>query len=1036
MDDRRGPETAPAADEWQRHAGFLRRLAFGLVGDLGVAEDVLQEAWLASRKAENRHRGRLWLTGVVKNLAASVRRGEARRHSRERRAARPEAMPSTLETTERFEVLQRVVDTVKSLDEPYRSVLLLRFLDELSFEQIARRQGVSHETVRTQVRRGLGLLRRRLDATGTQDHEWLAALLPGLDLARLGIGTAVGTGWTPLLWKGALMGTKTKLTVAFGTLALATWVTWRGLDEGPTAAPVEAERAAEVAVAEVARGESLDSSAPAVASSADTERRVLASEITEWVVQGTLLEGGQGVRGVPVVVRLWTKAVDAFDTEEAPDRELTIDTKDDGGFSCSFEPAEGLAVVSAKPAPDFEGADRYDLRGVQQTVAPGQGPAPMELRLIPYDAGIVGTVRDPAGNPIAGALVRVSDRRATTAVDGSYRFPIVARGRTYVNARAEGYAQARLILEEISAGEDQVADFELREEFRVEGVVRDRFGHPVQGAIVTSFYSHENDAYTDESGRYALHHLDPGRPKHTVFAKKEGWVLTQAAVATEAGGVAQQDFEMDRGVRVAGRIIDGNDEPVEGASLYIGFSPHAFNRLDAVSDADGRFVFPSVQRGPETLVVQRKGFMPLRRVLSIPEDRDRLDGVNLVLSQGHFAGGIVTDVNRDPVEGVWVSVRYRGERLETSGETDEEGRFRLDDLPADQLELSFYAPGRPLQRVKQRLERVDVDDLEIYMPRAGGIAGRVVDDATGEPLDEFRIRFVEPALLPGERRLLGYGASWVREGWRFQDAEGRWDTRGEPELVPGGVVGIEARAEGYAPAVVRRAVVNVDPDVSPILLRMTRGAVVEGVVILADGGEPVADALVKLYREGEAITLQSDDTHGRVLVRTGPRGLFRFEHVAPGAVRLFVSKEGRPSRVHGPFEVHPNLGATCSVELDHGAEVTGTLYGSKAEPRAGTKLVFRCVERDDPGPSSTWTTKTGEDGTFRLEGLPAGRYHVGPVTENEALSVIEYRREFRLEEGGSLELELAPSGSARRDSAHLVRRGPADTAAGAAGPRR
>ena len=34
--------------------------------------------------------------------------------------------------------------------------------------------------------------------------------------------------------------------------------------------------------------------------------------------------------------------------------------------------------------------------------------------------------------------------------------------------------------------------------------------------------------------------------------------------------------------------------------LYIGFSPHAFDRVDAESGPDGRFTFPAVARGKQT----------------------------------------------------------------------------------------------------------------------------------------------------------------------------------------------------------------------------------------------------------------------------------------------------------------------------------------------------------------------------------------------------------------------------------------------------
>lgn len=110
----------------------LRRLARGLVHDRHGAEDLVQEAWLAClrRRGEVREEGS-WLSGAVRRLARGARREGGRRAERERRAARPETVADTAEVSARLEILRRLFDALEALDEPYRTAITLRFLEDL-----------------------------------------------------------------------------------------------------------------------------------------------------------------------------------------------------------------------------------------------------------------------------------------------------------------------------------------------------------------------------------------------------------------------------------------------------------------------------------------------------------------------------------------------------------------------------------------------------------------------------------------------------------------------------------------------------------------------------------------------------------------------------------------------------------------------------------------------------------------------------------------------------------------------------------------
>ena len=177
------------------HGRWVRGLAQALVHDVHDREDAVQDTWVAALEGRMHHQAapRPWLARVLGNFARLQRRRERVVRAREERAARPdidETDPARL--LARAELLQRVGSAVLELEEPYRSTLLLRFLEELSTDEVARRLGVPGSTVRNRIRRGLAKLRERFDAEhGGDRRAWSVLLLPvelcgGTHCQRLG----------------------------------------------------------------------------------------------------------------------------------------------------------------------------------------------------------------------------------------------------------------------------------------------------------------------------------------------------------------------------------------------------------------------------------------------------------------------------------------------------------------------------------------------------------------------------------------------------------------------------------------------------------------------------------------------------------------------------------------------------------------------------------------------------------------------------------------------------------------------------------
>ncbi len=205
------------------HQDFVRSLARSLLFDENQVDDVVQQAWVVALRKGPGHPGALrsWLAAVTRNLSRNHRRGEGRRQKHEKRVPPRELAPSASEIVQREEIRGQVVEAVLALAEPYRSTLVLRYLEELSPKEIAARTGDPASTVRVRIKRGLAQLRQRLDEDMGGDRQaWMLALVP---FAAAGSGAALALGVTGFgslgKWAGA---------AALVLAMLGGWWIWEG----------------------------------------------------------------------------------------------------------------------------------------------------------------------------------------------------------------------------------------------------------------------------------------------------------------------------------------------------------------------------------------------------------------------------------------------------------------------------------------------------------------------------------------------------------------------------------------------------------------------------------------------------------------------------------------------------------------------------------------------------------------------------------------------------------------------------------------
>ena len=174
-----GTATAEAFEDLVReHQRRIYRILLLLVRDVDAAETLTQECFLRAYMKRHDFRGEAsvgtWLVRIALNLARDHARSRRlafwRLLTRDTRRNDPVAIAATLAdpepTPERAliarERLAAVWTTVNRLPHRQRTCFLLRFVEEMSLEQIARAMAVEIGTAKSHLARAVGAVRRHL----------------------------------------------------------------------------------------------------------------------------------------------------------------------------------------------------------------------------------------------------------------------------------------------------------------------------------------------------------------------------------------------------------------------------------------------------------------------------------------------------------------------------------------------------------------------------------------------------------------------------------------------------------------------------------------------------------------------------------------------------------------------------------------------------------------------------------------------------------------------------------------------------------
>jgi RNA polymerase sigma-70 factor (ECF subfamily) len=152
---------------YQQYKNLVFKNAYLITGSREDSQDILQEVFVSvwrSRQTFNPDKGNLttWLHRITINKCLEKQRKKKLTFASLEKVDLPQTQSSDEVLVNRQEY-ERLIEAMNSLNTKHRVVLVLRYFNDMSYEEIAQTVGVPLGTVKSRINQALKLLRGQFD---------------------------------------------------------------------------------------------------------------------------------------------------------------------------------------------------------------------------------------------------------------------------------------------------------------------------------------------------------------------------------------------------------------------------------------------------------------------------------------------------------------------------------------------------------------------------------------------------------------------------------------------------------------------------------------------------------------------------------------------------------------------------------------------------------------------------------------------------------------------------------------------------------
>lgn len=608
---------------------------------------------------------------------------------------------------------------------------------------------------------------------------------------------------------------------------------------------------------------------------------------------------------------------------------------------------------------------------------------------------LAGRVKDDQGKPLAHVEIRISqgdmENRLSKTVrskeDGTFRVDGLMEGKVRLDAfssvgRRKGASQRY----EVDTRNNEI----IIERFgRIKGRVKDPSGKPVEkftaragragrpDSIFPGFIPGEDTRFRD--GIFDLKKVEPGEVVVTIKGEN-GLEVKSEPILVEPGrtveGVVITLSGAGRG-SLAGVVRDGATlQPVAGCEVRVTKDRRSYSYFlsflppNARTSEDGSFSVANLEPGSYDLTVTHPEYCVSKKKEIAVLPGGAAGGLEVFLDRGGSVAGYVY-VTGKGTAGVSVEsldAEYNRSRT-VSGK---EGFYELKNLPPGRHTIKARQEGEGFERAEVEA-KVEVKEGEkvfknLSFEEGCTLEGKVI--VLGKPKGGVYISIKSRSSGSGEA-----SGSSTKSCTTESKEDGSYRMTG---LQPG-----KYRLSAFVFQFNNDENFNINRDVElgegVTIVNLEVGGANSGEVYgyVYENNIPAPDIRVFVSASGVSRSMETDSN-----------GLFRISYLPAGEIHLSCGMGGRNSRTPFHKSVSLVLAAGDSLQQDLFFKTgTGVLLGQVLENGEPVESGHISVEVD--GDADTQAYAQVEDGAFRVEKVPPGRYVVSYTREAQIRKVVE-----------------------------------------------
>jgi hypothetical protein len=473
--------------------------------------------------------------------------------------------------------------------------------------------------------------------------------------------------------------------------------------------------------------------------------------------------------------------------------------------------------------------------------------------------------------------------------------------------------------------------------------------------------------------------------------------LKTPVTVTSESAITGIDFTLVLEGKISGKVTDSDGSAIEGAFVYIECTTQTWDTY-AWTDSDGNYTITDLIEGSYRLKATSEGPQGYigewynntydsdsAELVSVTAGETKSDIDFALALEGKISGTVIADSTGLPIEGALVSAfdftTFEGAGY--TGTTDSDGSYTITGLAAGTYKVWAHYSGEYAGEYYDETYAVasanavsvtagvTTSGIDFHIGKGGKITGTITADSDGSKLEGITVYI-------GDYTTRDYICT------AYTDSNGSYTTT----VLPAGTYTVEAHpSSGYAIEYYNDTNYHSAAPVS-ITEGETRSGIdfglalagkITGLVTVYSDGSPIEGIRVRAYHytTGGFVNGCNTDSYGRYTINGLAPGSYMVELESSGSYigEYYDDKNGSDSAT----AVSVTAGVTTSginFGLAEGGMITGVVNADSDDSPLGGFDVFVFEYSSKNNMFDIGSTETNSDGTYTIEGLPAGNYRV------------------------------------------------------------